>query len=182
MTESPSGIFTVEPEEDAELVHPVHGTDWKTIHDVASGGRPPTRPLPVKLVTREADGTALRRVDCPWLGSLALALRPTAVAALGDLLARDGELLPLACRDAPLQLFRAHTILDLLDQERSRIAWFAAGRIMWIEHHVWSRPLPADVVAFRLVGAESIEMYVTGRFVEAYRRANLTGLVFRPAR
>ena len=114
--------------------------------------------------------------DFPWLGEHVPFLRRPAVEALGEVLLRHGQLLPVRGED--VWLFNATTVRDALDQERSEIVFFDDGTILAIERHVFDEARLGAAEVFRLpVRASAV--YVTAAFVERVRRAGLRGVAFR---
>ena len=57
-----------------------------------------------------------RHAYLPWFVSNGLILRDEAIARIGPLLDRWGELLPLACDEADLVFFNALHLEDVVDQ------------------------------------------------------------------
>lgn len=114
--------------------------------------------------------------DFPWHGEHAPFLRAPAVEALKPILQKHGQLLPI--RGADAWFFNATIVLDALDEERSKIVRFDDGSILDIEHHVFNADIIGTVDMFKRPGRAS-PVYVTGRFVEQVRSAELRGVAFR---
>ncbi|HEV8580065.1 MAG TPA: DUF1629 domain-containing protein [Thermoanaerobaculia bacterium] len=172
-------IFTVLPSEDAELCHPV---DWKFRRLTSRlNGEPrgETWTPPVMELIHEDEGRRLSESDSPWLGSDALIFRPRAVAALGQLLRDNGELLPLVCPEAELWLFNVTNVIDALDQEASQIVRFEDGCIMWIKRHVFRPEILRGENVFKLHGPRVSETFVSDRFVQQWKSSGLKGVEFR---
>jgi fermentation-respiration switch protein FrsA (DUF1100 family) len=115
--------------------------------------------------------------DFPWLGEHAPILKKPAVEALAPVLAEHGQLLPM--KGEAVWLFNATTVLDALDHERSRIAYFDNGDILDIERHVFRTERIGAAELFKLPMRASA-VYVTGSFVEKVRNAGLRGVSFIP--
>ncbi|SFU22685.1 DUF1629 domain-containing protein [Mesorhizobium sp. YR577] len=115
--------------------------------------------------------------DFPWLGEHAPILRKPAVDALAPVLIEYGQLLPM--KGEEVWLFNATTVLDALDRERSRIAYFDNGDILDIEHHVFRKETIGTAEIFKMPMRASA-VYVTGSFVERVRTAGLRGVSFAP--
>jgi len=113
--------------------------------------------------------------DFPWLGEHAPILKKPAVDALAPVLVEYGQLLPL--KGEEVWLLNVTTILDALDQEESRIAYFDNGDILDIERPVFREEKIGTAEFFKLpIRASAV--YVTGGFVERVRRAELRGVSF----
>lgn len=121
------------------------------------------------------DSEARTWSDFPWLGEHVPFLRPPAVAALGPILMKHGQLLPV--RGADVRLFNVTTVIDALDLERSRIVHFDDGSILAIERHVFHAGRVGTAEIFKLPMRASA-VYVTEPFVERVRQAGLRGVSF----
>jgi hypothetical protein len=114
--------------------------------------------------------------DFPWLGEHVPFLRKPAVEALGHILLKYGQLLPV--RGEEVWLFNATTVLDALDHERSQIVYFDDGDILAIERHVFDRGRIGTAEVFKLPMRAS-PVFVTDSFVEQVRSAGLRGVSFK---
>lgn len=135
------------------------------------------KPIAVRRV--RADGRqACNPSHFPWLGSHALIMRRPAVDALRDILAANGELLPLSTDDGvELYVLNARSI-DALDEANSVLMKFpGTNRIMHIQKVAFVASRIEGVDLFRLPHRAS-STYVSERFVERVRAAGLRGLVF----
>lgn len=158
-----------------EWVLPVRDTDNETLWSLDGTPRQATwQPVPVTRLTTADDGTQRAEADLPWLGSHVLVLRARAAEALAPLLEPHGELLPLACPDANLWLYNATTVIDALDETRSKLIRFDDGTILAIEHYEFrpERLTPVFKVPQLLRGP----LFVTEELAEAITTAGLTGL------
>jgi hypothetical protein len=96
------------------------------------------------------------------------------VDALGPLLARHGELLPLACADADLWLFNALTVVDALDEDRSEIVRFDDGSILSVDRYAFRDDAVAPV--FKVPQLLRGPLFAGDEFAAAVAEAGLTGL------
>ena len=131
-------------------------------------------PPKLELLTRDR-GKALKYSDMPpYPTGGVILLRPPALEALGELLRRDGELLPVHCDQAEVTLFNCTRVVDAMDELHSAVTRFKDGRIMTIESIAF-RPdaLPASVNAFRLAQKPKASVYFSEALVEAARAAKL---------
>lgn len=154
----------------AELFHEAENTtqpiaDWNS---------------PQVKIVRADGGVRLNDVDVYYLVSGGLVANKRAVAALGPLLGKWGELLPLTCKSDSLALFHSLTFIDAVDEIRSDITRFDDGRIMLIHPLVIDTSRVKQAEIFRLAGYAASSLYVGQAFVDAYRRAGLAGLEFDP--
>ncbi len=115
--------------------------------------------------------------DFPWLGEHVPFLKKPAVEALGPVLLKYGQLLPVRGED--VWLFNATTVLDALDRERSGIVYFDDGNIAVIERHVFDEGRIGMAEVFKLPMRAS-SVFVTDPFVDRVRSAGLRGVSFRP--
>ncbi len=76
-------------------------------------------------------------------------------------------------------LFNTTTVVDALDHEQSRIAYFDNGDILDIERHVF-RPERIGAAELFKLPMRASAVYVTGRFVEQVHGAGLRGVSFAP--
>lgn len=96
---------------------------------------------------------------------------------MGELLRNDGELLPLACDEAELWVFNPTTVVDALDQDQSELVRFdSSGRIMTVTNYVFQDELVSDSVAFKVPELLRASTFVTERFVDAVKLADLRGV------
>jgi hypothetical protein len=105
-------------------------------------------------------------------------MRKAATDALGDILLRNGEVLPLETDD-DIELFILNVqVIDALDEAKSTIWRFpSSNRIMRITKTVFIPSVVRDVDMFRLPHRASAT-YVSERFVERVHSAGLCGLTF----
>lgn len=137
------------------------------------------RPIPVRSV-RADDRQAFRVSDFPWLGSDALVMRPPAVEALREILAANGEILPLAPVDGSEMFVYNARVVDGLDEEHASLVKFpGSDRIMRLKSAAFIESVVRGVDIFRLPHRASAT-YVSKVFVERVAAAGLRGLEFRP--
>jgi hypothetical protein len=101
-------------------------------------------------------------------------LRPAAVAVLGPLLEKHGELLPLSCQDADLWLFNTTTVVDALDEDRSELVAFDDGTILAVERYEFRPEAVAPV--FKVPQLLRGPLFVSDEFASLLRESGLTGL------
>jgi hypothetical protein len=117
--------------------------------------------------------------DYPTLGTTPV-VSQRAVGELLDALIENGEVLPLdngSSADA-YYVFNVTRSIDALDESRAEVVRFGTGRIMMVKRYAFLPGALVDVSIFR-VPQLRVQVFVTERFVERVRRANLTGFLFR---
>lgn len=164
-------IYTFEVMEGQEWIFPVN-EDHFEMFNALNGNVISDWDPPLMKIYREGKTYS----DLPWLGQHLPFLKKPAVDALGPILLKHGQLLPVRGED--VWLFNATTVLDALDLERSRIVHFDDGSILTIERHVFDRSRIGTAEVFK-VPMRTSAVYVTDGFVEEARRAGLRGVSFR---
>jgi len=175
-------VFKPGSSEEAELCQPDLASSWERMRAALGKGVRLARSWrsPRMHLIRRDGRRRYVEVDAPWFSSSGLVLRPRAVDALAELLESDGELLRLRCDEAELFLWHVTRCLPALDDAKSRGFRFEDGRWGRVEKYVWKPRVVGDHAAFRISGDDAHAIYVTDRFVRAWTKAGLTGLVFRP--
>jgi hypothetical protein len=179
MTRKPLRVFGVGPEEGVELARPLNMADLDIFSETLDG-RPRARdwkPIEMEIV-HEDRGKHLRESDSPWLGSWALVFRQSATQALGELLAKEGELLSLECKEARLSVLNATNRLPALDENRSEVRRLKSGAIFAIDRHVFRGEVIGRHTAFKIASLRVSPTYVTQEFVDIWAGAGLRGLRF----
>ncbi len=172
-------VYRPIPLDGYELCHPLYDADFETIDHLIDGEsrEPEWNPIAMKLI-REDEGHELLESDAPWLGSHALVFNTKAVSAMGQLLRKSGELLPLHCSAAELVIFNATHVLDALDEAASSVELLDDGRILWVKRFAFLPAAICDVNIFRCSNLDSREVFVCEAFVERWQSAELRGLEF----
>jgi hypothetical protein len=134
-------------------------------------------PIPMRLLRQDEHGKPWKSSDMPWLGGHLLILKPRAAAVLRDLCLEAGEMLPLSCTDVELVAWNVTTVVDALDHERSKILRHSHGGVMWIKTFSFKSDLIEGLTAFRIPESRT-EIFVSRRFVQRVREAELTGTSF----
>jgi hypothetical protein len=163
----------------AELCQPNDERDFEVIATLVNGvaRKSQWRAIDVSIIQQD-DGRRLQRSDSPWFGADALILRPSAVAALGELLEACGELLPLTCRDSPVCIFNPRSLTGALDEQASSLTRFSSGRIMSVERYAFRSEVVEGVHAFKISELRVSPTFVSRAFVNRWKRAGLVGLEF----
>ena len=102
-----------------------------------------------------------------------------AIEILGDLLIPYGELAAIEM-DEPMRYFglNATTIVDALDEEKSKIKRFTDGGVMRVEQHVLRESVTSLPPIFKMPQTRRNTTYVNEQFVEVVQRHGLSGFRF----
>lgn len=113
------------------------------------------------------------------LGVSELALGSSAMSAVGMLMSRYGELLPVQPigRAAALYWFHCTTLIDAMDEERSVMTRFSDGKVMSVQR-LWVHPEKLrDAMLFHIPQNGSF-LLCTDTFKQHIEALGLTGLRF----
>jgi hypothetical protein len=135
-------------------------------------------PIEMRVLRQDERGRPWKEADMPWMGEHLLVLRPRAVSALRDLCLQAGELLPLTCIDADLVAWNVTTVVNALDQEKSKVLRFPSGRVMSIKQARFKPEVVDGLVAFRIPEVRT-SIFVGSALVERVKEAGLTGTRFK---
>jgi hypothetical protein len=110
-----------------------------------------------------------------------LLLRQRAVDTLGDVLLACGELLPLECvGGAPLWTLNVTTLLDALDEHRSKLLRMPeSGEILRVKVPFFRPEAVAEAQIFKLTRMPRGLIYVAEPVVQRVRSLPLRGIDFR---
>ena len=174
-------IFIPRSVDGYELCQPTSDEDLNRIVELVNGTprKAPRSPIEVEVIHRD-EGVDLVTSDSPWYGSNALIFRPSVVEQLGDLLVRNGELLPLRCDECQLFMYNVTRVIDGLDASSSVIHRFDDGRVMRIEKYAFRNSLVSGFDCFKIPDFRASPTFVSQRFADAWRNSRLTGLKFKP--
>lgn len=173
-------VYRPKGEEGYEWAQPVNEHDHRVFRQLR-GQRVAGQWQPVRMrLLHEDEGQVFRHADIPSLGSSALlALTRRAKDVLGDLLAVDCEILPLACDEEELWLVNPVLLTGAFDEQRSEFKRFASsGRIMRVTRYAFHAQAVAGVRCFRI--PEQPPTFVTDDVVNAIQAADLRGVGFVP--
>ena len=171
-------VYRLAVPEGFEWVFPLDESDWEVFRSFDGSSLSASwHPIRVRLGYSD-EGMEYRSAALPWMGRHVLVLKREALDALGPLLDRWGEILPLQCAAAELFVFNPSRFVSALDQERSEVVRFGEGRIMKINKHVFDPRAIADVEIFKLEEMPRGSLYLTGPVVDLIERANLDGTDF----
>ena len=135
-------------------------------------------PIRMKLIKQDERGRPWKDADMPWMGEHLLVLKPRAASILRDLCLEAGELLPLTCNEADLVAWNVTTVVDALDEEKSKVLRFPGGRVMSIKLHHFKPEAVEGLTAFRIPQVRT-SIFVGPAFVDRVREAGLTGTRFK---
>jgi|JI10StandDraft_1071094.scaffolds.fasta_scaffold205569_3 hypothetical protein len=162
------------------LCQPVDASDFERINVESAGQRHLSGWSPIDMRLIEVDeGRQLWNSDAPWLGPQALIFGSRAVEQLGEVLQKHGELLPLLCPGANLELYNATRIVDALDEEASSLKRFGSGRIIMVTEYVFKPEKVAEEDVFKIPNLRVCPTFLSHRFVALWERFALRGLGFK---
>ncbi|RUY05075.1 DUF1629 domain-containing protein, partial [Mesorhizobium sp. M7A.F.Ca.CA.004.04.1.1] len=134
-----------------------------------------------EILCEHDDGTLRQYSDFPWLGEHVLILRARALKLLRPTLEPYGEFLPLRADEA-ISLFNVTTVIDALDEERSKIVRFDDGGIMVIESLVLRADAIGGTETFKLPeradGVRISDIYLQETIVRRIGELGLKGIAF----
>ena len=148
-------------------------------------GTPRNGKYPVPQGIRNRVGKEKRSNVLPDFTHIGLTPIPTfsgrAVQALGDMLGCNGELAPIKMNEAMQYYgFNPTRIVDVVDEEKSTIAYFSSGRLMDIDHYVLRADAKELPPIFRIPQLVRNTTYVSDEFIARVNECKLTGFRFQP--
>ena len=148
-------------------------------------GTPRNGKYPVPQGIRNRIGKEKRSNVLPDFTHIGLTPIPTfserAVQALGDMLSRNGELAPIKMNEAMQYYgFNPTRIVDVVDEEKSTIAYFSDGGLMDIDHYVLRPDVKELPPIFRIPQLVENTTYVSDEFIARVNGCKLTGFRFQP--
>ena len=160
---------------------------WSCLRDHFNlfDGTPRNGKYPVPQGIRNRIGKENRSNVLPDFTHIGLTPIPTfserAVQALGDMLSRNGEPAPIKMNEAMQYYgFNPTRIVDVVDEEKSTIAYFSSGRLMDIDHYVLRADAKELPPIFRIPQLVRNTTYVSDEFIARVNECKLTGFRFQP--
>lgn len=89
----------------------------------------------------------------------------------------NAEILPLKYDKFPCFAINVTTVLDCLDEEKSKLV-IRAKRVFQIEKHVFKKEISYPPI-FKISTGAKTRIYVTEAFVKKFEENNLTGMIFK---
>ena len=165
--------------EGIEICTPADDWDWDRLDAAIKSFTSASNWLPPRVVIHgEDEGKMLRYADCLGFMSIWPVFHRIVIDQIGDLLRLNGDVLPLNCMGRDLYLYRVTNEIDALDEENSVLMRLRdSQKIVLVECPVFKAGMVDSADIFRLRGQNA--QYVSHRFVERWRKENLTGLLFR---
>jgi hypothetical protein len=133
---------------------------------------------PLDISAEDTDDELALLGDHALLGTIPV-FSERAVAALGDVLRRNGELLSLIYSRQSCLAFNVLTICDALDSSRSKVVRFSSGRVMLVDEFVFMPERLQGLTIFKIPELLRATVFVTDDFAHRVRSAGLNGFVFR---
>ncbi|RUW60535.1 DUF1629 domain-containing protein [Mesorhizobium sp. M7A.F.Ca.US.008.03.1.1] len=177
-------IYVLSVVEGQEWVLPRQADDYQLFSTLFGRKQTQWHPPEMEILREHDDGTLRQHSDFPWLGEHVLMLRARALKVLRPTLEPYGEFLPLRA-DEPISLFNVTTVIDALDEERSKIVRFDDGGIMVIESLVLRADAIGGTEIFKLPeradGVRVSDIYLQETIVRRIGALGLKGIAFNMA-
>lgn len=100
-----------------------------------------------------------------------------AVDIFKEELEANAEILPLKYDKFPCFVINVTTVLDCLDEEKSKLV-IRAKRVFRIDKHVFKKGINYPPI-FKISTGSKISIYVTDAFVKKFEENKLTGMIFK---
>jgi hypothetical protein len=173
-------IYRAGAPEASELVHPIDDSDWETFDLKLNGTsqKDGWKPIAVRLVKQEYDGTPWTSSLSPWLGGHSLVFKQDAAIKLGRFLVDTGELLPLVCDEEPLYVWQPLCVVDAVDIDSSDVWRFKDGRLSYINRYAFIENKLEDVDAFKVPNLRVRGVFFSERAVQTIASVISSGLRF----
>ena len=173
-------IYKLGSEEGYDFLQPVDPAHWRVFREQFAG-QPigePWRPIKMRRITIDEGGVSLKPSDLPWVTGNTLVLGAKALTVLGELVRPHGQLLSLDCEGATCYVLNVTTVVDALDEERSRVLRFDSGQILGVTAYVLRADQLRDVPIFKLPQTLRQDVFVSDTFVDVANRHDLRGVCF----
>ncbi len=172
-------IYLPRPSKDFELCHPKDDAHFHLIAELINGNcrMKDWKPINVELIKHD-EGVYLKKSDSPWLGSHALIFKECVVESMRLFLENFGEFLPLENDECTLYLFNPFCMIDVLDQEKSKIQRFKDGRVMIILQYCFLKDKIQDTHVFKIPNLRTSPTFVSDNFVKLWTEYNFRGIEF----
>jgi hypothetical protein len=163
-----------------EWVQPIDVRDFDAVYQLDGASLAAHwKPIRVRRLEADEQGTPLRVADLPWLGGHALVVRDRAYRVLNGMLSSCGEFLPLDLIDGTdrLWMFNVCRVIEALDEGSSKVVRFpSSGRVMKIDQYVFYPGLVTGQRAFKV--PQTRTLFLGQEAVEAIAAADLSGPAF----
>jgi hypothetical protein len=175
-------IFQITAPEGFDWVLPLNEQDFDALRFDGRSRQDSWTPVKMRRLTTDERGRTLAESDFPSCsGGDMLLLRQRAVDALGELLRACGELLPLECTGgAPLWTLNVTTLLDALDEDRSKLLRMPdSGEILRVKVPFFRSEGVAQAQLFKLARMPRGLIYVTEPVAQRIKSLPLRGIDFK---
>lgn len=173
-------IYEFDILEDQEWALPLEDRDYEVFRSFDGTPRQVGWTPIHMFLLKEERGQHFHYSDFPWFAGHAPVLRRRAVDALGAALAKYGELLPLVCDEAELQVLNVCTVIDALDVNASDIVRGPTpDDIIEVRSHVFKIEVIDGVQVFKVPELARRTLFVTQDVVDLVHRAGLERVGFR---
>lgn len=169
-------VYLLDPDSDRFHNFAVVDDSASRIHHQFDG-RPMLDWEPMRIMAADTDDELAVLGDHALLGTIPV-FSQAAANALGDMLRKNGELLPLQYARRPYFAYNVTTVIDCLDRDQSVIKHFSTGRVMSVDKFVFVPELVSELEIFKIPQLPRGFVFVRDAFVDKARSSNLLGLQF----
>src|SRR3990172_9515355 len=167
-------IYEFEIVEGQEWALPVDDRDFEVFRGFdGTPRREGWEPVRVYLL-KETENHLCEYSDFRWLHQHVPVLKRRAVDAVGEVLSKYGELLPLSCDEAELVAFNACRVIDALDLEGTQVVRFPdSERIMRVESYAFKAETLQGVQVFKVPQLLLGPLFIDQTVVDLVHQARL---------
>lgn len=172
-------ILEAQPNSYQNIV-PIQEESWDVFREFNGKSLSATwSPICVRILHDSSDNKNLRPGDFPSLASHVPVFDSQVLSVLGDILRKNGEILPLKCDHGDYFAYNVTKIIDALDMDNSEFKRFkTSNRIMRIVKYSFRQNLLDKASIFKLPQSPLSNVFVTDVFVERLRSSPFIGFGF----
>jgi hypothetical protein len=171
-----STIYELRPDVDYQWLTFCRESDFEVLQRFRGGSiRNEWTPLRVVPIT-EPQFRDLPAGDFPTLGASPV-FSEHALEKLSDMLPAYGEVLPLKSEEGSYYVYNVLSVIDALDEGRSKLVRFTGGRVMTIEEYIFVPERVRGTAIFK-IPQQLTKVFVSDEFVKRVRDAGLVGFKF----
>ena len=173
-------VYRLRYAEGFEWLQPANQEDFELLRFDATSRTRSWKPVRMTRVRSSGTGRTLRPCDFPACsGGEMLMMGAEAKRRIGDILERDGELLPLKSDAGEFWTLNVTSVIDALDESKSEVLRASdTGRILMVKKPIFRASYLADANLFKLPQTVRGLIYVTTPFVDLIDSTGMVGLEF----
>jgi hypothetical protein len=173
-------VYILESDNKFQDLSLVDDHDWEVVNKLDGTPQGASwKPLRVEVYCDDGN-RELDEGDFVELDGLVPIFSSQAAKMLKEVLRGSGEFLPLACDEGDYVAFNVTDVIDALNVSHSEIIYFPTGRVLDIKRFVFNSERLSKVVIFKIPQMPLSRVFVTDRFVNLVRDAELRGFLFTP--